>query len=118
MADDDRGILSLIRYIVRPLSWTIHTTTSGTEALQIIERIVPDLVISDILMPHMTGMEFLSRLKEGTDNFPCKVIVISGGVGGKVEAYRYVVKEMGVDYFLEKPFSAGDLLSTIDNVLS
>ena len=77
MADDDGLVLALIREIISPLSWTIYTASNGTEALQLIERIVPNLVISDIHMPGLGGLDLVQRMRDGPRLSHIPVILVS-----------------------------------------
>lgn len=89
----------------------------GEQGMTLFKREIPDLVITDLVMPEKDGIEFLKDIKADLGFFPCKVIAISGGgrIGGKL--YLQIAQALGVDEILNKPFGVSDLLESTGNLL-
>lgn len=63
IADDDPNTLQLLTGLLKNNGFQVTTTSSGTEALKIYEQEAPDIVLADLAMPEMNGMELLGELK-------------------------------------------------------
>jgi CheY-like chemotaxis protein len=84
---------------------------SGKEAVILCQELAIDLVITDLLMPDMDGLELIRSLRQSHPNLP--VIAISGASNGRLK----VATELGAVGTLEKPFTASDLLAMVDKIL-
>lgn len=95
-------------------AYTIHTATNGKEALECLETTTVDLIISDIVMPHMDGFELLKAIR--SDNMLCHIpfILLSAldSIDSKIAGLDY-----GADAYIEKPFSLSHMKATINNLL-
>jgi len=117
--DDDDHLRELVCSRLRRQGYVVHTAENGRVGLRIFEAERPDLVITDILMPDMEGIETILRLKAGAT--PPKIIAMSGG--GHIVGRDFLkwASHLGADQVLAKPFRvstliamAGDLLRDID----
>ena len=111
IADDDQVIRGLVELIVLMLEWTFDSATNGTQALDMIERVLPDLVISDIAMPGMTGIQLLEAMKNNPTvaNVP---VALMSSVDREPEA-----REAGCTAFIAKPFTIEDLLELLPQLV-
>ncbi len=91
-------------------------TWNGVEGLKFIRSAAPDLVITDILMPEMEGVEFLMELRALRTKV--KIIAISGGGWQSSRDYLHVARLLGAHKVLAKPFAAEALLGAVDELLS
>ena len=95
-------------------TYTIHTAANGKEALECLETTTVDLIISDIVMPHMDGFELLKSIR--SDNMLCHIpfILLSAldSIDSKIAGLDY-----GADAYIEKPFSLSHMKATINNLL-
>ena len=111
--DDNSDIRSYLR---RALSSTykVSEAVDGKSGLEMARRIVPDLVISDIMMPVMDGLEFCSQLKQdkAISHIPVILLTARSLDEQRAEAYKH-----GADAYIAKPFSLELLLSRIDNLI-
>ncbi|MBN9288314.1 MAG: hypothetical protein BGO43_09280 [Gammaproteobacteria bacterium 39-13] len=98
--DDDPHLLELLKLYLEDSGFEVTTTTKPTEALKIFEEIKPDLVLTDLHMPTMSGIELLSSLKESSPNTP---VVILSGQGDMSDAIGAL--QLGAADYLLKPFS-------------
>jgi PAS domain S-box-containing protein len=99
-------------YITRLLEKQYHIVTAihGEEALSKIRKSIPDLVLSDIMMPVMDGIELLTKIKENQKTAQLPVILLSARAGEEARIQGY---ETGADDYLVKPFSSKELVSRI-----
>ena len=111
--DDDAAIRDSLRMTLEYAGYEFVGAATGQEGLSLAERDAPDIVLLDIKMPGMDGMEVLSRLRQMSDTTPVVMISGHGTTTTAVEA----IKRGAVD-FLDKPFESTDrLLVTISNAL-
>jgi two-component system nitrogen regulation response regulator NtrX len=111
--DDEAAIRDSLRMALEYRGYEFVGAATGQEGLVLAEREAPDLVLLDIKMPGMDGMEVLARLRSTSDTLPVVMISGHGTTTTAVEA----IKKGAVD-FLDKPFESTDrLLVTIDNAL-
>ncbi len=111
VVDDEETLRYLIREGVERSGYGCSVASDGLEALKILEEKGVDVVISDIMMPGMDGIELAKRIKDEHD---ADVILITGFI----EEYSYdKVIEIGVSDFLEKPIGMHELILRLRRVL-
>lgn len=98
-------MLRTLEFRLKKDGHSIMMARDGREALQLIDSFLPDLVITDIMMPYSSGMEIVGFLKQKYNN-SIKVIILSGMGQENVilEAFR-----LGADDYITKPFSPNEL---------
>ncbi|MEK6733267.1 MAG: sigma-54 dependent transcriptional regulator [Candidatus Omnitrophota bacterium] len=101
--DDEPGIHRALELLLMP-DFSIHTALSGMEGLHLASVISPDLILLDLVMPQMSGMEVLKRLTRAGDAIPVIIFTAYGSVDSAVQA----IKLGAVDY-IEKPFDGPKL---------
>jgi len=100
--DDSSAITERLQLCLQQEGYDVSTAENGYRGLELIRESPPDLVITDIMMPVMDGIEVVLYLKK---NFPkVKVIAMTSGGFFKATEYLNVIKQFGVDYTLVKPF--------------
>jgi DNA-binding response OmpR family regulator len=109
VVDDDEKILRFLSSSLRLAGYDIITSTSGEEALQLVESAKPQCIVLDILMPAMDGFEVLGRLR-ATSKMP--VIAISAHASNAGQALS-----LGANVFLAKPFRPDELIKRIQAIL-
>ena len=102
--DDEKGLLEVLNVVFRKEGYEVKTATSGAEGLDILNSKSIDLVITDIRMPHISGMEVLRYVKENHPEIPVIVITAYGSIAQAVEA----LKAGALDYIV-KPFDVEEL---------
>jgi len=117
LVEDDKLYRDFLKTILEDESYSIVEASNGIEALDKMKESSFDLVITDILMPEMDGLEMLVKMREG--NIETKVIAISGG-GANVHpgSFLYASKILGVSATLTKPFNNEELIALIKEVIS
>jgi len=111
VVDDNPDSLKIIRIILGMKNYDVVVATGGVEALQRIKDEKIDLVLLDIMMPEMSGIEVLRRLKQETTTERLPVILVTAKTQDEdvLGGYQY-----GADYYIPKPFTAKQLLYGVD----
>jgi DNA-binding NtrC family response regulator len=113
VVDDDPQILDLLRALLQELEFEVATVDGGRAALAAVAASPPDLLITDVVMPDMEGMQLLREINRTLRGLP--VIVMSGNPVGVslLEATRH----FGARATLRKPFSLDELRMALDAAL-
>ena len=107
VVDDEPDIVTAVEQLLQIEGYAVASARNGAEALAVLDSLRPDVIILDLMMPVMDGVEFRRRLSEHpASDIP--VIVISADRDAARKA-----ASMQVDAFLAKPFDLDDLLSTV-----
>ncbi len=111
--DDDQDMVSMLERLFKKRKlYEVYTATSSDEALNILDRLVPDTVISDVKMPGMDGIQLLNAIKEIDDTISIILITGYGTIEMAVEALK-----VGAYDFIEKPFDNQRLVHTTEKAL-
>jgi two-component system phosphate regulon response regulator PhoB len=114
VVDDEPDILELIRYNLTRNNYDMTGVASGEEALAAVRTSLPDLVVLDLMLPGIDGLEVCRRLKHDTRTAAMPVIILSAR-GEDADVVTGL--ELGADDYLTKPFSPRVLLARIKAVL-
>lgn len=109
--DDEAGILRLIKLELTAQGFRVMTASNGEEALRIAEERRPDCVLLDVVMPEITGLEVMRRIRERS-NTPIILVTAKDKDADKVRGL-----ELGADDYIVKPFSLDELGARIRAVL-
>jgi FixJ family two-component response regulator/HPt (histidine-containing phosphotransfer) domain-containing protein len=110
IVDDEESILTILEDLVTEMGFDVRTFNSGKNLLSEINDDTPDVILSDIKMPEMSGIELLHKLRE--DNIETPVIFISGYISKEI---MLDALENGAYGFVEKPFNDVYLRSICEN---
>lgn len=113
LVEDNEDLLGLMVKLLGT-DYKIHTATNGKEALEIVESEDIDLIVSDVMMPVMDGIEFCRSIKGNFDTFHIPLILLTAK---KQEEDRVEAYESGADAFITKPFNLSVLHARIGNLL-
>jgi CheY-like chemotaxis protein len=116
IVDDDPLVLAVAERAVRAAGYSTLVTPSPEEAFDIAVALLPDVVLTDALMPRLDGRELCRRLKSSDLTRKVKVIVMSALYRGIVHKNR-AFKEFSVDEYLSKPIKPAVLRDALDRVL-
>jgi len=110
VVDDESVIRDSIAEILQLHGYQVLTAGNGIEGLDVIRQDIPEMIISDIMMPEMNGYQFYQRVRSNPEWLWIPFIFLSAK--GEGEDIRFG-KELGVEDYLKKPFDADDLLAAV-----
>ncbi len=113
VADDNADMRQYLHRLLKE-SYEVETVSNGAEALDAIRRQMPDLVLSDVMMPIMDGMALLSSIREDPIMASMPVILLSARAGEEAQVEGL---DTGADDYLIKPFSARELIARVSAAL-
>ena len=113
VVDDEEHMRDLLAKVLEREGYQVAVCGDGTEALAVLEREPVDLVVTDVRMPGLTGMEALRAIKELNP----EIVVIIMSAFGSIDQAVQAVKEGAYDY-INKPFKIDEMLLTIDKALA
>jgi len=111
VVDDEKPLRDFVRRNLEVRGYHVLTASNGVEALAVFENKNIHLVIMDIMMPHMDGLEATRRIREES-HVPIVILTAMGEEVDKVRAF-----DLGADDYLTKPFGVGELLGRVKAVL-
>ena len=114
VVDDNPDIITIVTTILEGKGYHVLSANSGPELLNLLKSQKPDLIILDIMMPEMDGLEVLTRLKGMTDTSTIPVILLTAKVQYEDVLGGY---KLGADYYITKPFTSTQLVNGINLLL-
>lgn len=114
VVDDNIEVLFFITKILSDEKFNIITANNGLEGFNKAKEIIPDIILSDVIMPQMDGYEFCKKVRNDSDLSHIPVILLTAKVSKEDYISGY---SAGATIFVEKPFYPEVLLTQIDNVL-
>jgi CheY-like chemotaxis protein len=115
LIDDDTKIQMVFFQLLTGMGHEVMQAENGKEGLKMIEKSRPDLVITDIMMPEVDGLEILMHLRNTHDSVP--VIAISGGMRALPVNFLQQAKLFGARYVFEKPVPLDVLRNAVTELL-
>ncbi|GIK40566.1 MAG: DNA-binding response regulator [Chloroflexota bacterium] len=111
VVDDEQSILNIVTAYLRAEGYTIHTASDGPSGLKAARTLKPDLLILDLMLPGMDGIELLTQLRRESDVY---VILLTAK---SEETDKVIGLSVGADDYLTKPFSARELVARVKAAL-
>jgi CheY-like chemotaxis protein len=115
LAEDSDQLAAAIEALLKRQGLTVERAGDGVEALGRIAKSPPDLLLLDLKLPRLHGIELLKKLRQNTSTRALPVVIITGAYRGN--PYVRAAKALGVSVYLEKPFKAGELLAALKQAL-
>lgn len=112
IVDDEAPMLFVIQHLLRAEGYQVSTATNGKAAIEIAAKHKFDLIITDLIMPRMDGIELILALRVTHPKTP--VIAMSGGWNGGSQSYLRLAAMLGARQTLAKPFDKAYLLSAVE----
>jgi CheY-like chemotaxis protein len=114
VVDDNVDSVTIMRSILESRGFEVFTAASGAEALEHVKKERLDLVLLDVMMPEMSGLEVLQHIKDNamTGRLPVILVTAKTHDDDVLSGYQY-----GADYYITKPFTAKQLLYGVNLVL-
>jgi phosphate regulon transcriptional regulator PhoB len=114
VVEDERDIADLIRFHLEREGFRVSSAENGERALATVQRQRPDLIILDLMLPGIPGLDVCRRLREQEATAQLPIIMLTAKAA---ESDRVVGLEMGADDYLTKPFSPRELVARVRAVL-
>lgn len=111
--DDDSQVRDFLRHVLEEAGYVVLSASNGREGVRILKMTSPDLVITDVLMPQLDGLELTLLVKRESPT--TRIIAFSGG--SAQFDYLDVAKTFGAHRTLRKPLIKGDLLHAVQQEL-
>ena len=111
--DEEKIKQALKAYFERKTKYEIHTASDGDEAVTLARKILPDLVITDVVMPQKDGIETIQEISQFLPDCPCIIIT-----GFAMESSAIRALKLGVRDYIKKPFDPSELVNSAENLLS
>lgn len=114
VVDDNVDSITILRSILEQHDFSVQAALSGKEALQKLDEDVPDVVLLDVMMPEMSGLEVLQAIRDNNTTATLPVIMVTAKIQDDdvLAGYQY-----GADYYITKPCTSKQLLYGISLVL-
>lgn len=114
IVDDEKDILDLLEYNLEREDYNVYRALDGEEAIEQVEKYAPDLILLDIMMPKMDGVETCRKIRETEAGKDCCVIFLTA----RAEEYSEIAGfEAGADDYIAKPIKPRVLMSRVKAVL-
>ena len=114
VVEDDADIRELLRYNLAQEGYAVEEAGDGAQGLKLIERRVPDLLVLDLMMPGMSGLELCRKLRAAPATVMLPILIVTAK-GEEVD--RILGLEMGADDYVVKPFSPREVVARIKALL-
>lgn len=108
VVDDEMGILNTLEILLRREGFAVTTAASGREALEQLDESRPDVILTDIRMPGLTGLELLERVRELDPEIAVILMTAQASLQSAMQAVN-----QGAFYYLQKPFANDELLGLL-----
>lgn len=113
VAEDDIMTVNLLKFRLEKEGYEVWVAKDGKEAQQLLEKGLPDIILSDIMMPHMNGLELTSYVRnELKSDVPLILLSVAGQEDMVIRTF-----ELGADDFISKPFSPNELVIRIKRLM-
>ena len=115
LVDDDPDLINMIRLLLERAGYHLQVATTGVEALSLVEASPPDLILLDVMMPFMSGIDVCRRLRGQAETRHLPIIILSSldKIEDKLEGF-----EAGADDYIAKPIHPRELLARIKALLA
>jgi DNA-binding NarL/FixJ family response regulator len=115
LVDDEPGLREAVQAYLEDSGFVVQVANNARDAWQMLEQTTPDLVISDIMMPQVSGYEFLKQMREDVRflNLPVVFLTAKGMTKDRIEGYN-----AGCDAYLSKPFDPDELVAIAENLIA
>ncbi len=115
VVDDSLSARRALAEFVRDLGFEVHTASDGLDAIAVIEHTVPDLLLVDLEMPRMNGLELTAHVRNRDTTAHVPVIMITSR---STEKHRYTAAQAGANTYLVKPFAEDELAQHIQQLMA
>ncbi len=115
--DDDKEIVDIIKSVLKTKGYDVLTAFNGQDGLKLIEEKHPDMIILDLMLPLVSGMEVIKRLRREPETKDIPVLVMSAISKSTKKPEEFWRQGLGADDFIAKPFDPVALLGRVEYVM-
>ena len=115
IVDDEPNIVMSLEYTFKKENYEVFIARDGAEAIEIIDKKIPDLIVLDIMMPNVDGYQVLKYIKSSKNLQNMKVVFLSAK--NKISDVELGLK-LGADRYISKPFSVKKLVKEVQELLN
>jgi DNA-binding NarL/FixJ family response regulator len=114
LVDDEPGLREAVKDYLEESGFTVQVASNAREGWELLQQSIPDLVISDIMMPQVDGYQFLKQMREDPrfKRLPVVFLTAKGMTTDRIQGYQ-----SGVDAYIPKPFDPDELVAIVENLL-
>lgn len=114
LVDDDVLVRNVVRLFLERAGHAVAEAADGVEALEAFDTERPDVVVTDLRMPRMNGLEMMMEMRRRWPAAP--VVAMSGGGSGDAECWLLLAQDLGAAGTFEKPLDMPALMSTVQRL--
>ena len=114
LIEDEPNIIEAIRFLLSRDGWNVHTHANGSDAVEEVARVTPDLLVLDMMLPGRSGMDILRDLRADTATADLPVLMLTAR--GQTRD-RDMAEKAGVSRFMTKPFSNSEVLNAVRELI-
>ncbi len=115
IVDDEPHMIELVKAVLTIEGYDVTTASDGKEGLEKLEKMKPDLVILDMMMPGMSGREVCEKIRSNPKTKNLKVVFVT--VARFSEVGKQVLDKMNVSDYITKPFENADLVKRVKKLI-
>ncbi|MDX1510467.1 MAG: response regulator [Nitriliruptorales bacterium] len=115
IVDDDPIILDIVTTVLDLEDFSVTTAEDGETALELVAKEPPDVMVLDVMMPGMSGLEVCAKLRSSEEHARLPIVLLTAR---DTDEDRRAGMDAGADYYLSKPFSPLELIDIIEELLS
>jgi DNA-binding NarL/FixJ family response regulator len=114
LVDDEPGLREAVQAYLEDSGFGVHAASNAAEGWELLQKYLPDLVITDIMMPQVDGYQFLKQMREDPrfKALPVVFLTARGMTTDRIQGYQ-----AGCDAYLSKPFDPDELVAIVGNLL-
>jgi CheY-like chemotaxis protein len=114
--DDDKVTLTMLEMILSRHGYRTLSAQDGEEGLEVAIKHKPDVVISDMLIPKIHGLELCAKIRQDPQLKETRIILMTAVYKGA--AFHFEAKDCGADHFIEKPIDTNGLLRKLEELVA
>ncbi len=114
IVDDEKNIVVSLEFLLEQAGYQYEIARDGREAMALLEEFSPDLVLLDVMLPHINGFEVCRRIRENAQWAETKIVMLTAK-GQEVEMAKGLA--LGANAYISKPFSTKMLIQKINEIL-
>lgn len=114
LIEDDKIVREIISNLLELNGYSVYTANNGKQALVLIDKLEPDLVITDLMMPYVDGFELIDSINKNKYLKKIPIIILTGTTQHD-ELFKD--KNLKFDLILKKPFRNNELLLNVENII-